>query len=465
MLLIKKILKSMIADNKKIYPKIFSFILMLLCLHDQTASCQGIIIDKIVAVVGDKPILLSEIEQQAISIQNQTEKIDSNLRCMILENIMIEKLLLNQAEKDSISITDEQVDAELNKKIRYFVSQMGSVEKLEAYLGKSLIQIKSDFRDRIKQQLISEEMQRKISGNISVSPSEVKAYFNNIPKDSIPFIESEIQFAHITKKPPVNEIERNRVREELESIRKKILDGKSFGSMAGIYSEDPISAARGGELGFFNRGEMVPEFEATAFSLKGKEISEIVETPFGFHIIQLIERRGESINVRHILISPKPNSLDLNKARYTLDSIASEIRKGKISFDEAAIKYSDDAETRNNGGIMINPGSGSTWFPISQLEQNTFFIIDKLKTGEISDPVIMRTGEKKEAYQIIKVIARTDAHIANLDTDYQIIRSAAEQQKRNKVIQDWIHRKRNFFFINIDDDFKNCTFENNWKNQ
>lgn len=441
--------------------KKIAFLFLIVLLMPVHGFSQGQTIDKTVAVVGEKAILLSEIEGQFLNLEfSQQNK--QEVKCAILEEMIVQKLLLNQAEKDSVTVSDEQVDSELNKKIRYFIAQMGSVEKLEAFLGKSILQIKNDYRDKIRQQLIIEEMQRKIAGDVKVSPSEVKAYFASIPEDSIPLIESEMQIAQILIKPPVNDRERTRVREELLSIKKRIEEGKSFASMAAIYSEDPGSAAKGGELGFINRGEMVPEFEAAAFALKGKEISDIVETSFGFHIIQLIERRGETINVRHILLSPKASSADLDKSRAKLDSISTLIRQGKLSFDEAAQQFSDDAESKHNGGVLINPASGSTWFTNSQLDQALFFIADKLKTGEISDPTVQRMGEKKEAYRIIRVVERTDAHTANLNQDYQRIQMAAEDAKRKKLIREWIARKRTSFYVKIDAQFKDCTFQNNW---
>ena len=265
--------------------KILSFLIFLLpgLLIAQPQS-----IDKIIAIVGDKAILLSEVESQAMQMEQQATVKDSNLRCNVLEDIIIQKLLLNQAEKDSVVVSDAQVDGELSKKIRYFVGQIGSIEKLEAYLGKSIVQIKDDFRERIRDQLVVQQMQGKIAGDVKVSPAEVRAYFESIPTDSIPFIESEIQVAQILKKQPINQAERERVRKELQDIRQKIVDGRSFASMAAFYSEDVVSAAKGGELGFVGRGDLVPEFEATAFALKGKDISDIIEKMYGFHIIQLI---------------------------------------------------------------------------------------------------------------------------------------------------------------------------------
>ncbi len=440
-------------------------LILILCLGWVTSLCaQPVTIDKVVAVVGEKPILYSEVKAQTLQIQSQTGQNDSLLPCAVLEEMILQKLLLNQAEKDSVIIGDPQVDQELDKKIRYFVAQMGSVEELEKYLGKSIVEIKDEFREKIREQLTIQQMQSKISGEIKVSPAEVKAYYERIPKDSLPFIESEIQVAQILIKPEVSLTEKERVRKELNDIRQRILEGKSFASMAAFYSEDPGSAVKGGELGFVNRGDLVPEFEAAAFALQGKEISPVIESMYGFHIVQLIERRGETINVRHILMSPKPSPDDLDKARRQLDSLLKEIRLSKISFEDAADKFSDDAESKNNGGLMINPATGSTYFEVSQMDQNIFFIVDKLKIGEISEPVLVRNGEKKEGYRIVALRSRTEPHVANLNDDYQRIQMAAESEKREKRVQDWITRKRKSFYVNVDPEYQNCPFQVNWLN-
>jgi len=439
-----------------------SFLILFFLVFQLNLIAQPVTIDKIVAVVGDKAILFSDVEAQALQMQAQAGISDSMVRCNVLEDIIIQKLLLNQAEKDSVTVSDDQVDAELNKKIRYFVNQIGSVEKLEAYLGKSIIKIKDDFKERIRDQLVVQQMQSKIAGDLKVTPAEVKTYFDNIPVDSLPLIESEIQVAQILKKPPVNEEEKLRVKRELSDIKRKISDGRSFASMAAFYSEDPGSAVKGGDLGFVGRGEMVPEFEAAAFALKGKEISEIIETMYGFHIIQLIERRGETINVKHILMSPKPSLTDLDKARIKLDSIAALIQNGNISFEDAAAKYSDDADTKFNGGLLLNPATGSTWFEVSQMDQNIFFVVDKQKVNEMSDPVAVRVGEKKEAYRLVSLKARTNPHRANLKDDYQKIQQAAEAEKKDKQVRNWINRKRQSFYIKIDKEFSDCPFDNPW---
>ena len=446
----------------KFIPLLLSaFLLINPCMAQQSS----IAIDKVVAVVGEKPILLSEVRSQFEQMKAQNENADSSMACIILEDLILQKLMVNQAEKDSIEVTDAQVDAELDKKIRYFVAQIGSVEELENYLGKSIAQIKDDFREKIRDQLLVQQMQSKIAGEVKVSPAEVRTFYNSIPKDSLPFVESEIQIAQIVRKPPINIAEKERVFKEISDIRQRILDGKSFASMAAFYSEDVGSAAKGGELGFVGRGDLVPEFEAAAFQLKGKEISPVIESMYGYHIIQLIERRGELINVRHILMAPKASPEDLDKARIKLDSILQQIRLGSISFEDAAQRFSDDADSKNNAGLMVNSATGSTLFEISQLDQSLFFVVDKLKVGEISEPVVVRSGEKKEAYRIAMLRSRTEPHVANLEEDYQRILSAAENEKREKKVREWIARKRKSFFVKINPDYTWCTFINDWKTQ
>lgn len=432
---------------------------VLLCLK---SFAQPVMIDKVIANVGDKIILYSDVENQYQQLAGTLKNKDTLLRCELLEEIIFQKLLTNQAEKDSVEVSDAQVDAELNKKIRYFVSQIGSVERLEAQFGKSLIEMKEEFRERIKEQLIAQTMQQKITGDVTVSPTEVKVYYDKIPKDSLPMISSEVQVAHILKKPPVNEKEKQRVKTEIARIKKDIINGRSFASMAVIYSEDPGSASKGGELGFVNRGELMPEFEAAAFNLQGKEISDVVETTYGFHIIQLIERRGETINCRHILLTPKASALDLENARVQLDSIVSQIEAGNITFEEAVVKFSDDADTKYNKGLLVNPASGSTWFELAQLDQQLFFVIDKMKPGEISDPALVRIGEKKEAYRLIKLVSRTEPHYANMKDDYSRIQMAAEAEKRDKILSEWVQKRRKNYYININPMFDYCNLNEEW---
>ena len=437
----------------------FFFLLNLLIL---SAQAQTQLIDKIVAQVGDKIVLLSDVEAQRQQMLSQGMEEDDDLKCSVLQELIFQKMMLTQAETDSINVTEPQVEQELNKKVKYFVQQIGSVEKLENYLGKTINQIKEEYREKIKEQMLVQQIQQKIAGEVKVSPGEVVAFFNNLPKDSLPMIASEVQVAQLLRKPEVNVGEKIKVRKEIERIRKEIIEGRSFASMAVIYSQDPGSATKGGELGFVGRGDLVPEFEAAAFNLKGKEISDVIETVFGYHIMQLIERRGENINVRHVLLTPKASSSDLELAAMKCDSIYKSILAGRITFEKAVEEYSDDKETKYNGGLITNPASGGTYWELSQLDQQIFFVIDKLTIGDVSEPNAVRVGDKKEAYRILKLVSRTEPHFADITTDYSKIQQAAESEKRQQLLFDWVKKKRKQFYIRLDPVFDACDFAQQW---
>lgn len=437
----------------------FFFLLNLLIL---SAQAQTQLIDKIVAQVGDKIVLLSDVEAQRQQMLSQGMEEDDDLKCSVLQELIFQKMMLTQAETDSINVTEPQVEQELNKKVKYFVQQIGSVEKLENYLGKTINQIKEEYREKIKEQMLVQQIQQKIAGEVKVSPGEVVAFFNNLPKDSLPMIASEVQVAQLLRKPEINVGEKIKVRKEIERIRKEIIEGRSFASMAVIYSQDPGSATKGGELGFVGRGDLVPEFEAAAFNLKGKEISDVIETVFGYHIMQLIERRGENINVRHVLLTPKASSSDLELAAMKCDSIYKSILAGRITFEKAVEEYSDDKETKYNGGLITNPASGGTYWELSQLDQQIFFVIDKLTIGDVSEPNAVRVGDKKEAYRILKLVSRTEPHFADITTDYSKIQQAAESEKRQQLLFDWVKKKRKQFYIRLDPVFDACDFAQQW---
>jgi peptidyl-prolyl cis-trans isomerase SurA len=297
--------------------------------------------------------------------------------------------------------------------------------------------------------------------DVTVTPSEVRSFYKDIPKDSLPLINSEVELIQIVKKPPINPEERERIRNKLLELRKRVLGGESFATLAILYSEDPGSAKSGGELGFVGRGELYPEFEAVAFNLKEGEVSDILETEAGFHIIQMIERRGDYINVRHILLQPKVSPLDLMKAKNELDSIAGLIEEGKYTFEESVAEFSDDP-SKNNGGLLINPNTGTSVFGADELDPKVFFVIDKLEVGEISAPVPFKTDDNKDAYRILYLKKRTEPHKANLKDDYDKIQMWALEQKKQEVIQDWVAVKIDKTFIKISDSYKDCEFANNW---
>ena len=425
---------------------------------------QPQVLDKIIAQVGNEIILKSELESQYIQYLSQGNSENDTVQCQILDQMLLQKLLIHQAQVDSVTVSDAQVEEELDKRIRYFVRQLGSEQKLEEFYDKSIIEIKTEFKDVIRDQLLVQTMHQRITGDIAPSPAQVKTFFEKIPEDSIPFINMEIEVAHIVKKPKISDEERAAVRLRLDELRQRILAGEAFSTLAILYSQDPGSAKKGGELGFTERGQLLPEFEAVAYNLKGDEVSQIVETKFGFHIIQAIERRGDRINFRHILIKPEVSPADLNKVKSELDTIVTKIRNNEISFAEAAEKYSDDTDTKFSGGLIINPNTGQSRFETDQLDPNLFFIIDKLKPGEISDPVLMDTDDGGKAYRIVQLKTRTQPHKANLRDDYQRIKEAALAELQNEAIESWMEKKRKNTYIQIDENYKTCQLIKEWVN-
>ena len=423
---------------------------------------QNKVIDQVVAVVGGKMIMQSDIENQyAQYVMQGYKKGDTAFKCSLLEDLMFQKLLLIQAEIDSVNITDSQVETDLERRVKYFSKQMGGDDQLEKYYQKSILEIKADFRDIIKNQLLQQNEESKISEGIKVTPLEVRTFFNNLPKDSIPNVSSVVEVAQIVKTPKVNDAEKANAKTKLEAIRDRVVKGEDFATLAILYSEDEGTSAKGGEVGLVSRGELDPDFEAVAFKLKDGEISQIVYTKFGYHIIKLIERRGEMINVRHILIKTKVATDDLLKAKMKLDTVYNLIKKDSIKFDKAALKYSDDP-SRINGGLLVNTETGTSKYQPDQLDPTVFFVIDKLKVGEISQPVPMKTEEGKQAYRILYLKSRTEPHKANMKQDYDFIQSAALKQKQNKATADWIKKKAAVTYIHVSDDYKNCKFSYKW---
>lgn len=439
------------------------FLGLLLIASPVIAQQSEVLIDEVVAVVGNRIILESDLETQVLQYQAQgATQGKQTLKCQVLEDLLVQKLFVNQAEVDSIEITDNQVESALDQRVRYFISQFGSQEKMETFYGKSVLEIKNEFRDVIKEQLMAEEVQQEIVENAKVTPSEVRSFFLNIPPDSIPLIPAEYEVGQIVKMPPVSTQELNAVRERLRQYRDRIIAGERFETFAALYSEDPGSASRGGELGFYNRGELFPEFEAVAFRLEKGEVSDVVKTKAGFHIIQLIERRGEMVNVRHILLRPKPSPVELEEARNFLDSIAQEIKAKNLSFEEA-IKYSDDPG-KMHGGLMISPYSGTPRHEAEHLEPNVFFVVDKMAVGEISNAVPFLDEEGNSAFRLLYLKVRTTPHRANLNEDYDRIKNWALENKQRNAILDWIGEKNKSTYINIVNRYHNCDFDTEWIN-
>ncbi len=445
--------------------RLFLMITGLIFTADSFAQdSTNYVIDQVVAVVGKSIVLESDIQNQYLNYRLQQGGIRGSapeIKCKILEDILFQKLMVTQAEVDSVKVSDIQVESDLSRRLAGFIQQFGSQEKMEDYYGKTLADIKKELHDIVYEQLLAQQVQSGIVSNVDVTPSEIRTFFKAIPKDSIPLIKTEYVIAQIVKKPPISIDEKLRIKDQLMDYRKRILEGASFSTLAIMYSQDPGSAKKGGELGFYGRGQLYPEFEAVAFKLKEGEISNVIETEAGYHIIQMIKRKGDYINVRHILLTPKVSPKDLAIARHQLDSIASLIRSDSISFDDAVIKFSDD-DSKNNGGILVNPQTMGTTFDAEQLDPQVSFVIDKMKVGEISNPVPMKTEDKKDAYRILLLKSKTVPHKANMIDDYSRIHQWALQDKQMKIMDEWIDEKAKNTYIRIIDEYKTCSFDHRW---
>ena len=439
-------------------------ILFLLALP-LIGSAQQDVVDKVIAVVGNSIITKSQLESQYMQYAKGNTADPQMVHCKLLEQLMFQRLLVNQAQKDSVTITDSQVEQELDRRIKYFIGQFGSEKKFVEFYGKSVEDFKTDMRDDIKELLLAQKMQAKITEESSVTPSDVRSYFNNIPKDSIPFIGEEVEIGQIIKKPPVSLEAKKEAKEKLEKIRERIMKGEDFSVLAALYSDDAGSAPKGGCYDSLRRGVFLPEFEAVAFQLKPKEISRVFETTFGYHIVLLRAKRGEEVDVCHILVTPKSTPADLKKAGVLLDSIYRVIKHDSISFRDGASKFSDDQEGRQSGGLVVNPVSGATKFEKSDLGQfdpALAFTIDKMKVGDLTEPSITTTKEGKQAYRILYLKSRSEPHKANLKDDYQKLQAAALSEKQQKAVNNWIKKRLTGTYIRIDNEYKSCKFDINW---
>ena len=440
---------------------LFAILFFVIVMPSKAQEAQ--VIDRVVAVVGQNIILQSDVESRYMEyrLQGGIMGSASSIRSEILEDLMFQKLMLNQAEMDSITVTDEQVNIDVDRWISYLVSQLGSQENLEKYYKETMPEIREElFRVR-KDNMLVQQVQQAVLANVEVTPSEVKKLYHSMSKDSIPMVNSKYEIAHLVKKPAITLDQKLEVKDRLYKMRKRILNGERFSTLALLYSEDPGSAKKGGELGFTGRGEFAPEFEAAAFNLREGEISEVIEAEFGFHIIQMIEHRGDYVNVRHILLTVKVAPEALQAAYNELDSIAGLINNDSITFDEAVRRFSDEKD-RINGGILVNPATGGTLFDASELDQQVSVVVNRMNPGEMSVPVAMKTSDNKDACRLIYLRKKTEPHKANLKDDYILIRDLALQKKREEIINNWIESKSGKAYIKVCDDYKDCDFKFNW---
>lgn len=429
------------------------------------AQAQEKLIDRVVATVGSNIILQSDVDLQYAQYLTEGEKIDESAKCYILQQLLTQKLLIQQAAIDSIEISETEVDDELNRRMRYMTQRAGGRERLESFLNRSLLQYKEEMRPNIAEQLRAERMQQNIIQNIDVTPLEVKRYFESLDQDSLPYFNTEVEIGEIVIEPQLTREEKNQFRDKAEGYRQQILNGSDFGTIARMYSEDG-SSAYGGELDFATRESYVKEFSAQAFRLKEGEISQVFETQFGFHFLQVLERRGEEVKVRHLLIKTKPTQASLDRAKAKIDSIYNRVSKGEIPFHTAASIYSDDKESKFNGGMVLNEQSHSRtpMIPVDQLELATFRAIDDLKEGEYSKPYLFTNAMGDQAYKFNYLKTRIAPHEANLDQDFAKIKEAATQDKINRKISKWFESRRESTYIAINDDFNTCDDLKIWLN-
>ena len=410
------------------------------------------IIDEIIWVVGDEAILRSEVENERKRMLYQGEKIDGDPYGVIPEQMAIQKLFINQAIIDSIEVSDEQVEAQVDAQMNMFIAQIGSKEKLEEYLGKPISQLRSEWRTGIRNNGIMQQMQQKLVEDVTITPSEVRLYFERLPKDSITLIETQVEVQIITLQPQVSKQQVDEIKNRLRDFTNRVNSGESeFSTLAILYSEDPGSAAMGGELGFKAKGAYVPEFSAVAFQLtEPGKVSKVVETEFGYHIIQLIERRGDRANFRHILLTPKVSAKELTDARALMDTLRMDLDSAKFTFEEAARYLSSDKNTRNSGGMMTSERSGAARMTMDELPAEVARVVARMEVGEISKPFVMKDSKtSRDQVAIVKLKRRIPGHKATYYDDYQTVKEIYEQHLHQEIIENFIREKQKTTYVRI----------------
>lgn len=416
-------------------------------------------VDKVIAVLGSDVILLSELNQQYVMYLNSGNPVNEKVKCMIMQQMLVQHLLKQQADIDSVMVDDQQVDDELDRRMRYQIQRAGGQDKLEEFLNRSVLQYKDELRPDVKDQLQANKMQGTITEKVSVTPSEVQKYYDSYKKDSLPDIPTEFEVGEIVLHPELTKVEKQRFFDKLDAIRLRVKSGEDFAFLAKTYSEDPGSAPEGGDLGFFDRSTMAKEFTAYAFKLKPGEISPVFETEFGFHILQVVERRGEQVHARHILIRPQNTPQSMDRLKLHADSIYANLNKKDLSFSTAASLYSTDKQSKYNGGMVLfsdDVTARTTFIPADKLDPKVFVVVDTMKVGEISKPVAFTGADGKEGYKIILLKSKVPPHKGNLDQDYAKFKEKAQQQKSDRVMSEWFEKRRETTYIRIDDEYTGC---------
>lgn len=438
----------------------FIALAMLIAPIWANAQSEAQTVDKIIAKVDNYIILESDLAIAYKDYLSRGANSSAEGRCEVLENLIVNKLMLAKAEIDSVTVPEAQVDAQLESRMQMMVQQIGSEEKIEEYYGKTLAEFKVEIRDDVKEQMIIGEMQRTITKDLEITPNQVQNFFDNIPRDSLPFYSTQVQVGQIVKKPTMSREAKENIKARLNGLRGRILEGEKFEDIARLYSQEPGAKETGGNIGYFQRGQLAPEYEAAALRLKPGEISRPVETDFGFHIIELLDRRGNEFNTRHILILPKFTQKDVNKSIQFLDSIRGLILNDSISFEKAASEYSDDMNTSSSGGYFIDGQEGGTKISVEELDPNVFFTIDTMEIESITKPMVFRQQDRSKAVRIIYYKDKIRPHRADIRKDYQKIKQAALNKKRSEKLAKWFQDSKSEVFIILDDHYKDCQILN-----
>lgn len=419
------------------------------------------LVESIAAIIGNEVIYLSDLEATVADLRRTGNKMPlEELRCNVFQEMLISKLFIDQARIDSIEVTDDAIEADLNMRMNDAIRRAGSEQALVEYFNKSMFEIRRDIRKTMLEQEVVREVQAKISENLTMTPSGVKRFYNTIHKDSLPVIPARYQLKVIQLDPPSNEDNKAEARQKLLDLRSQILEGKSFSVLARLYSEDKESAKNGGEIGYLTRPELDKAYADAAFSLTKNTVSKVVESKFGFHIIQLIDRKGEMVNTRHILIRPQVKADQAKRAMNKLDSIADLIRKDSMKFETAALKYSTHKDSRINGGKLVNPNPSDrvNWLALEELNTEMYMNVRELKIGEISKPFKTTDENNNPVFRIVRLDSEIPAHKANLKDDYQILYDAALAERRQKLYDEWIKKKLATTYVRISEEYKSCEF-------
>jgi peptidyl-prolyl cis-trans isomerase SurA len=423
---------------------------------------QNNIVEEVVWWIGDEPIYKSEVEEMYQTMLYEHNEIDGNPYCVIPEQLAIEKLFLHQAELDSVTVQDAMVMQEVDRRINYMITNLGTQEKVEQFYRRPMPEIRETMVDAIRNTYKVREVQNSLTKDLKITPSDVRKYFSQLPADSIPFVPLQVEVQIMTLNPVIPREEIDEVKSRLRDIADKVNKGETeFSTQAIFYSQDPGTSMRGGEVGFMGRGHLEPEYAAVAFNLNDpKKVSKIVETQFGYHIIQLIEKRGDRINTRHILMRPKVTDKDLTEALHRLDTVRSEIMGEKYTFEEAVPYVSQDKDTRNSRGVMVNDNNGTTRFEMADLPQEVSKAVNTMSVGELSKPFIMKEPKRnRDIVAIVKLTNRIEGHRANLSDDYQMIKGMYENSIKEKMVSEWIEKKIKDTYVRIEDGWRDCDFK------